>query len=688
MAEDGSNLWLRYAPLNETTAARYRPLVRGVVVEGNSPTASIIREELASDVKGLLGVDLGNPEDAKLSDGSIVVGTSESSALVRRLGWTDELARLGPEGFILRKITIENHPVIVIASMSEAGALYGAFHLLRLMQTGEPIERINISERPRVKLRLLNHWDNLNGTIERGYAGRSLWQWNELPDKLNPRYAEYARANASIGINGAVLNNVNADVRILTPDYLTKVAAIANVWRPYGIRAYLAVNFATPRTLGNLPTADPLDPTVAQWWKNKVEEIYKFIPDFGGFLVKANSEGQPGPQDYKRTHADGANVMADALAPHNGVVIWRAFVYNESVDPDRAKRAYIEFMALDAKFKPNALVQVKNGPVDFQPREPFHPLFGGLKKAPALAELQITQEYLGQSKHLVFLGTMWKEFLDADTFAPGAGSTVGKAIEGTLTDAEKGYLTPFSGMAGVANTGSDADWCGHHFSQANWYAFGRLAWDHDIPAEHIAEEWTRMTWGNDPQVVETIRRMLMSSRETYVNYTMPLGLHHLIGGDHYAPMPWNDRAQRRDWTATYFHHAGKDGIGFDRTRKGSNAVEQYHPPLYDVFDDPAKCPEKLLLWFHHLPWDHKMNSGQTLWKELCEKYYLGHEQVLELQKAWISLAEKIDAERHKAVLDRLAIQVADSEKWRDQILQYFQQFSGMEIGPGSTTKPT
>ena len=528
----------------------------------------------------------------------------------------------------------------------------------------------------------MNHWDNPNGTIERGYAGRSLWQWDELPGKLSPRYADYARACASIGINGAVINNVNADPRMLAPEWLRKVAALADVWRPYGVRMYLSANFAAPVRLGGLATADPLDKNVADWWKAKADEIYALIPDFGGFLVKANSEGQPGPKTYGRTHAEGANVLADALAPHQGNVMWRAFVYDEDIDPDRAKRAYIEFTRLDGQFRPNVAVQVKNGPIDFQPREPFHPLFGAMKQTPVIAEIQATQEYLGQAKHLVYLGTMWKEFLDSDSHARGSGSTVAKVLAGQI------HPSPLTGMVSVTNPGWDTNWCGHHFSQSNWYAFGRLAWNPELSAAGIADEWTRMTFTNDDETAAVIREMMMSSRETYVNYTMPLGLHHLIGGDHYAPMPWNDKAPRADWTATYYHQASADGIGFDRTKRGDQAVEQYFPPVCDLFDDIARCPEMYLLWFHRCPWDYRMKSGKTLWEELCAKYQQGADQAAALQKAWQSLAGKIEPRRHREVAKRLAIQVADSAKWRDQILEYFGGFSKKRVvRPRAHPKP-
>lgn len=670
-AEDGYKLWLRYAPPGAIAAA-YRRAVRQVVVEGTSRTAEATRTELARG----LGAMLGLPAPAgsqRLEDGAVVVGTPRTSAAIDGLHWGADLANAGPEGYVIRQARIANHPVIAIASEDERGALYGAFHLLRLMQTAQSIERLDISERPKVQLRMLNHWDNLNGTIERGYAGRSLWQWDELPGTIRPRYADYARANASIGINGAVVNNVNADVRIMSDEYLPKVAALAEVWRPYGVRLYLAPNFAAPIRLGGLATADPLDPGVADFWKAKADEIYRRIPDFGGFLVKANSEGQPGPKDYGRSHAEGANVMADALAPHGGSVIWRAFVYDEDIDPDRAKRAYIEFMKLDGQFEPNVLVQIKNGPIDFQPREPFHPLFGALRQTPALAEVQATQEYLGQAKHLVYLGTMWTEFLGADTYAKGKGSTVAKAIEGAIN--------PYSvtGFVAVTNPGLDTNWCGHHFSQSNWYAAGRLAWYPELTAAAIADEWARMTFSNDPKTVETIRTLMLGSRETYVNYTMPLGLHHLIGGNHYAPMPQNARAARADWTAAYYHQASPEGIGFDRTMKGDQAVGQYFPPVRDMFDSLATCPEEYLLWFHRCPWDYKLASGRTLWAGLCEKYYQGAAGAAAMQATWQSLAGRIDPQRHKEVADRLAIQAADAATWRDQILEYFSTFSRMPI---------
>ena len=665
--EDGYKLWLRYAPPVDSVG-RYRRNVREIRIDGNSPTCTVIREELTLAAETMLGGRV-RLNQGGLQSGTVIVGTPKNSNLIADLNWSNDLGVAGDEGFVIRSTQIAKNPVTVIASNSEIGTLYGAFHFLRLMQTGQQLDNLYIIDRPALQLRLLNQWDNLNGSIERGYAGKSLWDWNNLPGLIAPRYFDFARVNAAIGINGTVINNVNAEARYMSAEYLPKVAALADVWRPYGVRMYLSANFAAPVRLGGLKTADPLDQSVIDWWKTKADEIYSHVPDFGGFLVKADSEGQPGPKTYGRTHAQGANVLADALAPHKGNVIWRAFVYDQDIDPDRTKRAYIEFTRLDGQFRPNVAIQVKNGPLDFQPREPFHALFGAMKNTPVIAEVQASQEYLGQAKHLVYLGTMWEEFLQSDTYAKGQGSTVARVLAGKVNPSN------LTGMVSVTNPGLDMNWCGHHFCQANWYAFGRLAWNPDLPAARIAEEWTRLTFSNDDKTVATICKMMMSSRETFVNYTMPLGLHHMIGGDHYAPMPWNDRAPRPDWTATYYHQASAEGIGFNRTKQGDRAVEQYFPPVCDKFDDIAQCPEKLLLWFHRCTWDYKTKSGRILWDELCAKYDEGVKQASALQQTWKSLAGKIDLRRHKEVSDRLAIQVADSAKWRDQILQYFAGFS-------------
>jgi alpha-glucuronidase len=662
--EDGSKLWLRYTAIADGRSLQVaRERVRQVVAAGDSATMDVIRAELKLALPRLLGRDVPLSPTVTEEGAIVVIASSDRHG-------PDELHRLGPEGFIIRDSTAAGRRAIVIASQGERGALYGVFHFLRLIQTGD-LSDVDIAQQPALQLRLLNHWDNLDGSIERGYAGQSLWKWDDLPGKLDPRYIVYARANASIGINGVVLNNVNANARSLSSAYLAKAAALANLWRPYGIRVYLSANFAAPKTLGGVSTADPIHPHVIKWWREKADEIYRVIPDFGGFVVKANCEGQPGPQEHGRTHADGANVLADALAPHGGIVIWRAFVYDETVDPDRAKRAYIEFTKLDGKFHPNVVVQVKNGPIDFQPREPFHPLFGAMRKTPVVAELQIAQEYLGHSNHLVFLAPMWKEFLDSDTFAHGAGSTVAKEIA-SLVDSK--VLT---GIAAVANTGSDANWCGHHFGQANWYAFGRLAWDSSFTAEQIADEWLRMTFDCDDASRDLLGAMMLDSWETFVSYSMPLGLHHLISGNHYAPSPWNGKEPREDWTATYYHRADAGGIGFDRTSDGSRAVEQYFPPLREQLEDPGRCPEKLLLWFHRVAWGRRMAGGRTLWQELCFKYTDGAARAQRMEHLWQELSGKIDPQRHREVAQRLAIQSADARVWRDRCLGYFQQINGL-----------
>jgi alpha-glucuronidase len=663
-AETGYDLWLRYAPVTDDAArADYRKAATAIVAQDRGPTATIAAAELERGLGKLLAAPV--PRANAVRAGAIVIGTPAGSPLVSALGWSAELDPLGPEGYVIRSTRIGGQPATVIASRGEQGLLYGAFHLLRLVQTGQPVAALHVSARPRNQRRLLNHWDNLDGTIERGYAGGSLWKWDELPGRVDPRILDYARANASIGINGTVINSVNANPLSLRADYLDKAAALARTLRPYGIRVYLSPNFAAPKRLGGLPTADPLDPAVARWWRDKAAEIYARIPDFGGFLVKANSEGQPGPQDYGRTHADGANVLADAVREHGGIVMYRAFVYDAAVDPDRVKRAYKEFVPLDGRFRDNVMVQVKNGPLDFQPREPLHPLFGAMPKTPLMGELQITQEYLGQSTHLVYLAPMWKEFLDADTYAKGPGSLVSKVVDGTL----EGHA--LAGLAGVANTGTDTNWTGHDFAQANWYAFGRLAWDPDLSADAIAEEWTRMTWSSAPDVVAAIKDMLMRSREAFVDYTMPLGLHHLIGGDHYAPMPENTDPRRADWSATYYHRADASGIGYDRTATGSNAVEQYRSPRREAWADAATIPENLLLWFHRLPWDHRMRSGRTLWDELVLHYGHGASEARALEERWGSLAGRVDAERHQAVAAKLHRQAEEAAQWRDRILAYF-----------------
>lgn len=665
-ADDGYRLWLRYEQLPARSLNAYRERIRSIRVDGKSPTFDALRRELIAGCSGLLGTRIEENES-----GSLIVGTPQTSSFIRKLNWN--LTNLGPEGFRIRAVDKS----IVIASNTDAGALYGTFHFLRLLQTEQPLDRLQIDQKPRLKLRLLNHWDNLDRSIERGYAGQSLWKWDELPQHVDPRLTDYARANASIGINGTVLNNVNANSQFLTAEYLDKVAAIANVFRPYGIRVYLSARFSAPIEIGKLPTADPLDPTVAQWWKKKADEIYKVIPDFGGFLVKANSEGQPGPRTYNRTHVDGANMLAAAVAPHHGIVMWRAFVYDMKPGYDRAGAAYENLRPFDGKFAANVLLQVKNGPIDFQPREPFHPLFGAMPRTPVMPELQITQEYLGFSNHFVFLASMWREFLDADTFAAGPGSTVTKVADGSI------YRQRLTGIAGVANTGTDRNWTGHHFAQANWYAFGRLAWNPDTPSKQIAQEWTRSTLTREARAVAVIVRMMLESHEACVNYMNPLGLHHLFwGGHHYGPAPWWDTEKRDDWNPVYYHKADAFGIGFDRTKTGSNTVSQYHAPVRRQFENVETCPEKFLLWFHHVAWDHKMKSGRTLWDELALQYQDGVYWVRATRSQWAGLASAIDAEQHAAIAARLAIQERDAIWWRDASLVYFRTFAKRPLPQG------
>jgi alpha-glucuronidase len=676
-AEDGYELWLRYRPLaGQPERSRGHDALTGVMMGAGSPTLRAAREELARGLRGMLGRDVPLL-DAVNRDGALVVGTPTGSPAIAALGIGADLGRVGEEGFVIRSTAVAGKRATVIAANTDVGVLYGVFRFLQLLQTGHPVDALSLVEAPRIRHRVLNHWDNLNRTVERGYAGFSLWDWHKLPDYRSPRYTDYARANASVGINGTVLTNVNANATSLTAEYLAKAAALADVFRPYGIRVYLTARFSAPVEIGGLPTADPLDPAVAAWWKRKADEIYGFIPDFGGFLVKANSEGQPGPQDYARTHADGANVLADALAPHGGIVMWRAFVYASEVPDDRAKQAYNEFQPLDGSFRPNVLVQVKNGPIDFQPREPFHPLFGAMPKTPLMMELQITQEYLGFATHLVFLGPLFEEALRADTHAKGEGSTVAKVVDGSL----HGYAR--TGIAGVANVGTDRNWCGSVFACANWYAFGRMAWHPALASDTVADEWIRRTFGNDPSLVPPVREMMLGSREAAVDYMTPLGLHHQMAeGHHYGPGPWVSGGRRADWTSVYYHRADAAGIGFDRTASGSNAVSQYSPPVAEVFGSLDTVPERYLLWFHHASWGRRMASGLSLWEELVRHYYAGVESVRRMQATWRTVEGRVDAERYDEVRVFLSIQEQEARWWRDACVLYFQTFSGRPIPDG------
>lgn len=577
-----------------------------------------------------------------------------------------------------------------ISATSESGILYGAYELLRRQQTGDVS---NVISNPSYQLRILNHWDNLNGSIERGYAGNSIfWRTGENAFSVTERdkklWEEYARANASIGINGSVLNNVNASAQMLGTEQLNRLKAIAAVLRPYGIKTYLSVNFASPIGLGKLANADPLNPQVIKWWKDKVAEIYKIVPDFGGFLVKANSEGQPGPQDYKRTHVEGANMLADALKPYKGIVMWRAFVYNAS-EKDRAKQAYLEFMPFDGQFRDNVIIQVKNGPIDFQPREPFSPLFGALKKTPVMPELQVTQEYLGHSEQLVFLSTMWEELFKSDTYQEGKNSSIARVTDGSI------FPQKYTAIAGVSNVGLDTNWNGHDFAQANWYAYGRLAWNNQMDSKAISDEWIKLTfspedagtaWKNG--FLEPVKKMMLESREAAVNYSMPLGLHHTFAGNHhYGPGPWwAPPGTRKDWTPAYYHQADANGIGFDRTTKGTDAVSQYHEPLAAQFNNVATTPEVYLLYFHHLSWDYKLKNGQTLWDALCSHWDTGVKQVRQFQVVWDKAEPFVDAERFARVQEKLRRHTRDAQFWRDANILYFQQFSKRPI-PDNVERP-
>ena len=605
-AEDGHQLWLRYQPVNHATPhSDQRSENAKVTCSHQSPTIDIAKQELSTYYQGgdlTLRLDATMPDD---------------------------------DGY-----NIQGH---TITARRDIGLLYGAYALLR----GESKE-----SHPQFPLRLLNHWDNLDGSIERGYAGESIFEWFHLDQQL---IRDYARANASIGINGSVLNNVNASPKMLTTPYLKEVRKIADILRPYGIKVYLSINFATPMALGDTKTADPLNKSVAKWWKKKAKEIYKLIPDFGGFLVKANSEGQPGPGDYHRSHADGANMLADALKPYKGIVMWRCFVYGANhKGEDRVKQAVSEFKPLDGQFRDNVILQTKNGPLDFQPREPYSPVFDQIKQTPNMVELQITQEYLGQSRHLVYLAPMWKEFF---SFVP----------------AQK-----LKGIAGVANIGKDRNWCGHHFSQANWYAFGRLAWNPELTSEEIANEWLKQTFTSDPDFLRCMGQVMAESREACVDYMMPLGLHHIFKFDHhYGPEPEGFKADYPlEWCPVYYHNATSDSIGFNRSHTGTDATSQYRPDMAKLYDNIETCPEDVLLWFHRVPWTYRMKDGSTLWESLQYHYNRGVITVEQHHNLWHNLMRHhVDEQRWREVDERLEDQLQNAREWRDVCLRYFGQFA-------------
>jgi alpha-glucuronidase len=670
-ADDGYRLWLKYDRIADAAPRQqYQRAAQFIANPGTTPVLRAAASELQRGLSGLLGQAVPVITAVGSRTGGIVLRVDAKASANGQ--------PLKPEGYHI----FSEKQNLVITGRTDAAVLYGAFALLRQVQTREPLAGLNLTSNPRINFRLLNHWDNQNGTVERGYAGSSIWQWYEMPERLDPRYTDYARANASIGINGVVINNVNASARYLTAEYIGKVAALAGVMRPYGIRVYMSVFWAAPKVIGGLPTADPLDPAVKQWWTAKSDEIYKAVPDFGGFLVKANSEGEPGPQDYNRNHADGANMLAQALGRHDGVVMWRAFVYKANSNGDRFKEAFEEFQPLDGKFDPKVLVQVKNGPIDFQAREPFHPLFGAMPKTPLVLEVQLTQEYLGFATHLVYLGPLIKECLEADTYAKGAGSTVAKIVDGSIDQ------HTLSAIAGVANIGSDRNWTGHPMGQSNWYAFGRLAWDHTLSSKAIAEEWTKMTLTTQPAAERTIVDLMEKSRNIYVRYTTPLGLHHIMGESiHYGPQPWLTKAGRPDWTAIYYHKGDSLGLGFNRTATGSNALALYKPEVQKQWGNPQTCPLDYVLWFHHIGWKQPLSTGRTLWNELCIRYYTGADSVLWMQKQWAQVQPQVDPAIYTDVAARLQTQRKEALWWRDACVLYFQTLSRQPI-PAPLVPPT
>jgi len=677
----GYDLWMSYPKIKEEKRVMdFRNKITSIYFEKGSDVLASAKKEMTRGLKSMLGQPTTFTNTFESTNTMVIAKRSKlDKEIVKEL--SADINLLSKEGFIIETVQYQEKDLIVITANDDLGILYGSFRFLQLLQTHPTLDDLKIVEAPKIDLRMLNHWDNLDRTVERGYAGFSLWNWQKLPGYIDQRYINYARANASIGINGTVLTNVNANALVLTPMYLEKVAALANVFRSYGIKVYLTARFSAPIEIGGLETADPLNEEVQKWWDGKVAEIYKLIPDFGGFLVKANSEGQPGPQNYGRTHVDGANLLAKSLQPFNGVVIWRAFVYSATDASDRAKQAYTEFVPYDKKFLDNVLIQSKNGPIDFQPREPFHPMFGAMPNTPLMMEFQITQEYLGFSTHLVFLPKLFEEVLQSDTYVKGKGSTVAKVIDGTL------HNNKVSGMAGVSNIGSDLNWTGHPFAQANWYGFGRLAWNPNLSAESIAEEWLKLTYDSDPYFLSLIKKMMITSREAVVNYMNPLGLHHLFDTNHhYGPGPWVGNLGRPEWNPVYYHNADEYGIGFDRTPSGSNATSQYAQEIATLVNDPKTCPEKYLLWFHHLPWDYQLKNGNTLWNALALHYQKGVDQVKEMILSWEKAKPYMSEDQYNEVNMLLKIQLDEAIWWKDASLVYFQTFSKMEL-PVGVEKP-
>ena len=670
LGEDGYRFWLRYDPVpDQALREQYRRQCREMVVLGRSEVLDAARDELLRGLKGMLGQ--APPLVPKASrDGVIVIAEAQEGREIADLG------ALGADGYLIQSRRIGGKAATVIVGRTDRGALYGAFRLLRLLQTRESLERLNINDEPAIALRMADQWDNPRGDVERGYAGASIFHWDHLP-ALDERYTDYARMLASVGINGIVLNNVNTAKngltgwKLITAPCLPKTAALAGVFRRYGIRVYLSVNFASPMLIGGLKTADPLEPAVQEWWKNRAREIYSYIPDFGGVLVKADSEGEPGPFTYKRSPTDGANMLAAAFEPLGGLVVWRAFVYGKDRNPDRIMQPYEIFQPLDGHFASNVAVQVKNGPLDFQVREPVSPLFGAMPKTNQVLELQVTQEYTGQATHVVYLVPEWKEVLSFDTFARGRTSTVEAVVSGRL------FGNRHCGIAGVMNIGSDRNWTGQLLAQANTYGYGRLAWNPDLSAEAISREWVEMTFGTNPRVVATISGILLKSWKTYEQYTSPLGLGVLCDKEHFGP----DLVHRQKQ-----HHADAEGVGYDRTLEtGSGFVAQYRSPWKEIYDSLSTCPEELLLWFHHVPYRYRLQSGKTLIQYIYDSHFEGVEEVRGFQAEWRKLRGLIDPERYNQVTEVLQGQLAAAIKWRDAINQYFFQISGIPDAKGRIT---
>ncbi|MFB7998358.1 alpha-glucuronidase family glycosyl hydrolase [Streptomyces sp. NPDC056002] len=663
-AEDGYELWLRYRRVADPgQLRRYRADLGFLVWEGGGPLQRSAVDELARGLTGLLDRHV-TPRAAAPPDPALVVGTPTSSSLIRSLVPAADLADLGDEGYVIRQVTVRGRTRTVVAAHADRGVLYGAFHLLRLVQTARSLDRVDITERPAAPLRVADHWDNADGSIERGYAGLSFFDWEKLP-QLDDRYTDYARVLASLGINGAVINNVNTTADYLAEPFLTKLAALAGVLRRYGVALYVTANFAAPIDLDGLATADPFDPGVQAWWKKKAKEIYGKIEGFGGFLVKANSEGRPGPLDYGRTHADGANLLAGALKPYGGIVMWRSFVHDGDAKWDR--QAYLDFTPLDGKFADNAIVQIKNGPIDFQVREPAHPLFGSLPHTNSMIELQVTQEYTGHSTHLCYLVPQWKEVLDFDTRKAGEGSTVARVVTGNA------HAYTRCGFAGVMNFGDARNWTGSHLAAANTHGYGRLAWNPELSAEDLATEWTRMTFGNDSHVVTTVSALLLGSWHTYEDYTSPLGtgyITHPPDGSvtgHFEPSPT---------TTTQFHKSDREGLGYDRTAAtGDGYTEVYAPAIRDAYESLETCPEELLLFLHHVPYTHRLDNGKTVIQHIYDTHFAGAARVAAMREDWDGLRRRIDSRRLADVHGQLGRQTTEAAKWRDTLVAYWFELS-------------